>query len=222
MDVPPHLNKFRAQLGTLPDFVSYVRAVETRYGTGRARVLMRTSDISGFFDTGTPPPGHRYLILKSGSARVVDFRHFFAAASQSYCGQGTAGLFGTRTAASPGGAMMLGLLNEIKQCIDESVESLSHSASARKFVSRIDSCFSPEDLGSNRLGALFGRALLVAEAEARDRPVSLQLREFLGRYQPATAAEVRRVKQPSSGEQVVEALRAILAGVEGAVFSPAY
>lgn len=196
--IPPLVRKFAEELGTVDDFVNYLKTVEK----GKSSVAEVMKSLWGFFDT---PGRRRYVIVRRGGPGVIDFRHFFTAASESYVASGKAPIGGTR-----GDTVVLGLLNELGQCVDE--------LSKRQ----INSCFAREDLGSNRLGADFGRFVKARVAENSRKPVSEMFRDYLAQFGPETASSVSRVKMPGGGAVSLEALAAILLGVYDAMIPDAY
>ncbi|MEX0285127.1 MAG: peptidoglycan-binding protein [Paracoccaceae bacterium] len=124
------LKKFYGSLGSIGDFVNHLRELEMT----SSGIHETVGKLKGFSKTRG---GSRYYITTS-QPRVVDFQHFFAAFIQAYDGRMAFGF-----ARGPGNAMALGVALEISQCVRKALGS------------EIDSCFSPEDLGSNRLGAHF-------------------------------------------------------------------
>jgi hypothetical protein len=198
---PPNLTKFVQELGTIDDFVSHVAGLEASHRT--TTELMQA--LLNFFGTANKK---RYLLVKGDPVGVVDFRHFFAATVVSY--SGVPAKPGGRLGGSPGETVLLGVANEVQQCVGEAV--------AQKF----NSCFAAEDLGSNRLGAQFGEHVKVREAEASKQKVSQLLREYLLRVQPAAPDQVHAVKTASRWDIALETLAAIVAGIGDFLIPRAY
>jgi hypothetical protein len=95
----PKLKKFRSELGTAADFVEYFRQLEVTHRDTKA--LLETA--SRF---STTKGGARYLII-SQNPKIIDFRHFFAAASEAYSGS-MSKKAGVPIGGSRGEAMLLG------------------------------------------------------------------------------------------------------------------
>lgn len=200
---PPNLTKFVAELGTLDDFVRHVAALEATRSSNSA-VLAGLTD---FFGTA----GHkRYLLVKGDKVGVIDFRHFFAAATESYNSGQSRGKLGIALSGSPGQTVLLGVGNEIGQCVSEAL------------AWKLNSCFSQEDLGSNRLGAGFGEMVKIREAEADRRKISQLLREYLTRSQPLPPDKVNSIKTSGRWDVALEALAAIVAGIGDILVPRAY
>jgi hypothetical protein len=200
---PPNLAKFVAELGTLDDFVLHVAALETP-GKSTAAVL---SGLTDFFGTSG---SKRYLLVKGDKTGVVDFRHFFAAATESYNSGQSQGKLGIGLGGSPGRAVLLGVGNEIGQCVGEAIQW------------KLNSCFSPEDLGSNRLGAEFGELLKIREATAAKPKVSQLLREYFAKLQPVGPDNVNAIKTPGRWDLALETLVAVLGGIGDVLVPRAY
>ena len=199
---PPNLAKFVAELGTAEDFVQHVAGVEATRSS-RGDVLEGLSD---FFGTSG---GKRYLLVQGDKVGVIDFRHFFAAAGESYNSAKSA-KSGLKMGGSPGKAVLLGVGNEVAQCMSEAYEG------------KFNSCFSKEDLGSNRLGAEFGELVKVKEAEASTQKVSQLLRAYLAKSQPVGPDKVSSIKTAGRWDQALEALAAIVAGIGDILVPRAY
>ena len=168
--------------------------------------------------------GRRYLIVfKKDGPGVIDFMHFFAAMSEAFH---TTTPFNKDTllehalGGSEGGTLLLGVGLEITQCAQESWLSMMNQPK------KDPSCFSPEDLGSNALGAAFGEYLKKAYAENRQEPVSELLRKFLAGLNPAPPSMVQQIKLPSAGDIRLEAVAAVFFGLWSEITnflqSPAY
>jgi len=217
--VSPNVEKFVAELGTVDDFVNLAKAAEAKNPTDRL-AMMR--DLRWNFDQYSK--GKRYLIvLQKGGPGVIDFKHFFAAMSEA---------FHTTTplredtviehalGGSEGGTLLLGVGLEITQCAQEKWLSINNQPK------KDPSCFSPEDLGSNALGAAFGEWLKKAFAENRQEPVSALLRKYLAGLSPAPPSLVRQISLPSAGDVRLEAIAAVFYGLwselSNFLESPAY
>jgi hypothetical protein len=200
---PPNLSKFLGELGALEDFVRHVVVLEATRPTASA-VFAALTDFGG---TATRK---RYLLVKGDKVGVVDFRHFFAAAAESYNSSYSKPKIGVALGGNPGQTMLLGVGNELAQCFQEAV--------ARK----LNSCFSAEDLGTNRLGAEFGELVKVRESMAGGQRVSQLLREYLTRLKPAAPDQASSVSMSSGWEVAAEALTAILAGIGDIIIPRAY
>ena len=200
---PPNLSKFVSELGTLQDFVQHVAMLEASQKTTSA--LM--SGLIDFFGTSGRK---RYLLVEGDKVGVIDFRHFFAAATESYNSGQSIGKLGVSLGGTPGQAVLLGVGNEIGQCVSEAI--------ARK----MNSCFSSEDLGSNRLGAGFGEYIKVREAEASKQKVSQLLQEYVSKLQPVAPAKINSIKTSSRWDLALETLTAIAAGIGDFIVPRAY
>lgn len=206
----PNLARFSSAIGEMEDFIHHVKQLESvhrRFGD-----LMTSVHIADFGATGH---SRRFLLTKggslSGSGAIIDFRHFFAAASEAFAAgrsQGRPPLGGTR-----GDAVLLGLLFELTQCLDEATRS------------RLQSCFSREDLMSNRLGAEFGRTITIAESTRSKEPVSQLLRRYLVRLHPVSlGSELQPVikRLPSPVQVPFEGVVAMLIWLYDAAIPAAY
>ncbi len=194
---PKYIAKFAQQLGDVSDFVIYVRGLEK---SGKLGTL------SNFVATMPGAKGKRYLMLESG---VIDFRHFFAAMAQRTSGALSKSILGVG-ATNVGDTLMLGVLNEVKQCIGE--------AAAKK----MNSCFSKEDLHSNRLGADFGELLVIKRAERSVTPVANLLETFLKSKKPMPSSQVQKLRVQGDFEVVGEALSAVLRSISDFLIPSAY
>lgn len=135
-------------------------------------------------------PGQRYLFLSKGSVPILDGRHFFAAMCQELSGEmyfAITGHDGNRI-----NTLLLGIGNELNQCVQETM------------TKRFNSCFSPEDLGTNRMGYEF--AQLVRSSQLAQRPFQTTdlLRSYLGRFGPLSISELHRATQASGLDTVNE------------------
>lgn len=198
--IDAELKKFAGRLGAADAFVAHVAAVEGRHAS--------TSKVYAELSTFTQcVSGARYLLLKK-DPYVIDFRHFFAAAAESAAAslsKGTLPLGGTR-----GDTLLLGVLNELKQCLGEGLQS------------QMQSCFSREDLGSNRLGAEFGRRLKIATAERRNSKISAQLSMFLAGLEPQEPKAISQAAMPGSLHVAREGFVAIVITIIDALIPDAY
>ena len=123
----------------------------------------------------------RYLFLSRGSVPILDGRHFFAAMYQELTGE----MVNLKDWGDHRGyTLLMGVGNELKQCLDE--------ARARDF----NSCFSPEDLGSNRLGYLFARRVMKARHAGTSVNTPQMLRAVLEERSPVSVAKVHATKGP--------------------------
>jgi Putative peptidoglycan binding domain len=200
---PPNLSKFVAELGTLDDLVQHVRVLEAMNASPSAVM----NGVADFFGTAGRK---RYLLVQSDKVGVIDFRHFFAAATESYNSNQSMTKFGVRIGGSPGQAVLLGVGNEVGQCVGEGI------------ASKLNSCFAAEDLGSNRLGAGFGELLKVREAERRAPKINQLLREYIAKYQPLPPEKINLIKTAGRWDVALEALAGIVAGVGDILIPRAY
>jgi hypothetical protein len=200
---PPNLSKFVAELGAVDDFVQQVAVVEaTRNSTSAVM-----DGLTDFFGTSGRK---RYLLVKGDKVGVIDFRHFFAAASETYNSGRSVSAIGVPLGGNPGQTLLLGVGNELAQCVSEAI------------AWKLNSCFSAEDPGSNRLGAGFGEFVKTREAGATTQKVSQLLREYLKRYQPVPPDKVNSIKTSGRWDVALEALAAIVAGVGDILVPRAY
>lgn len=197
----PNLRKFRSAVGTVSDFVEHLHKLEKKHHSTR-EVLDAVSDFSATSN------GSRYL-LSSRNPHVIDFRHFFAAASEAYGGS-ISRRIGIPIGGTRGGALLLGVANELSQCIDEGLRL------------KLNSCFSREDLGSNRLGAEFGRSIAMAQSEAGRGLVHQQLQRFLNGIGAQPPKAIGNIQLPSRGNTGLESLGAIVIGLLDILVPDAY
>jgi hypothetical protein len=87
---------------------------------------------------------------------------------------------------------------------------------------KLNSCFSREDLGSNRLGASFGEMLARREAENSRLPVSQHLRSYLASLKPVSPEQVNRMKSPGGWHTVMETVAALASGLSDILIPRAY
>ncbi len=200
---PPKLDKFVKELGIAEDFVQHVFSRET---TARSRTELMDV-LAKFSQTSS---GRRYLLIEGDDAVVVDFRHFFALMAESYNSALSRKAFGVALGGNPGQAVLLGVANEIMQCMEEAV------------AKKLNSCFSQEDLGSNRLGAAFGELLTRRESESSRLSVSQHLRTYLASLKPVAPEQVNRMKGPGGWHSVMETLAALASGLGDLLISRAY
>lgn len=196
------VGKFLGEMGTMEDFVKHVADEERRHPDWAATLgtLMR------FFHTAR---GRRYLMIRNPEA-VVDFRHFFAAAAESFMAgmsrdRFTVGLGGTR-----GDTLLLGVINEVDQCLSEMDQA------------HFNSCFAREDLVSNRLGAEFGRALKIERSQRSTSTMATLLQRFLLVRQPVRATIVEHVTAPTRASVAKEGFIALFLGIYDLVVPDAY
>ena len=211
---------FDQHLGSASDFVSYVASLEQRHGPplsfeGTRVEVMKA--LSEFYTTGTPASA-RYLATASSDSPVVDFRHFFAAAALTYNKTLKKNLGSLLSQGTYGDTLLLGLANEIGQCAQE---YFPFDISKLKWKgATLNSCFSEEDLASNRLGALFGEELKQAVSDSEYSKTSAQLDSFLARLNPKDPEALRRdglnkLALADSEQTWKEVLHAVIAGLVG-------
>lgn len=189
--------KFLKNLGEAKDFVDFLYRVES---TEQFHQL-------GNFSEFMTPKGARYLLVKKGSTPVIDFRHFFAAMSQRLYGS----IYnGSQFFRESGMVLMLGIGNEISQCIDEALKA------------KLNSCFSSEDLASNRLGVEFADILLIKKSENSKRKMSEHLHVFLHDLRPLSPKEVSDLKSAGRGSNLTEIIRQVFTAIMEGVFPRAY
>ncbi len=188
-----YINKFTQQLGNASDFVNHVRLLEQRG---------QLNDLRQFPQSATAP---RYLMVVKGRVPVIDFKHFFAAMIQHLNGS-----FAPSMPSGEGGVLLLGILNEFAQCGQELIK-WEH-----------DSCFSREDLGSNRLGVEFAEILIIKQAERSSLSVANLLSLFLARLQPIPAREVSKLKLASRGTNLIEMASQLFTAIARGIIPNAY
>ncbi|UCF06526.1 MAG: peptidoglycan-binding protein [bacterium] len=196
-----NLKKFKSQLGTVADFANHLQKLELTFRDPKS--LLKA--VSNFTMTAN---GARYLLIGQ-DPRVIDFRHFFAAASEAYGGS-LSRKSKIPIGGSRGEALLLGVANEIGQCVDEGLKL------------KLNSCFSREDLGSNRLGAEFGRTLLIARSEANQMRVHQQLRVFLAKLAPKPPKAIGNTELPGPFSIVSESVTALVIGIIDVLIPDAY
>ncbi|XZE32451.1 peptidoglycan-binding domain-containing protein [Pirellulaceae bacterium SH501] len=200
VNAPDELQKFIPQLGTVSDFQKHIEQVWSASVMSRERFFSNTG-IKNFGQAiGT---NKRYLLVEGDPVAVVDFRHFFAAASLSYSNQRHDAPIG----GSDGKTELAGLGNELSQCISEGLES------------KMNSCFSREDLGSNRLGAAFGHKVRL---DQRETPVPQLFTEFIVTVKPLSPDRLSQVQLPSRWDLFLESLMAIVHGLDDLLIPEAY
>jgi len=198
-----NVTRFVAQLGTMENFIDHVHQLETRHRSD-VEVMTQLSDFTA------TAQNQRYLIIQRRSPGVIDFRHFFAAASEAHSAARSRRSPGIPLGGTRGDTLLLGVGNEVAQCVDEATRG------------QLNSCFAREDLGSNRLGAEFGRAVTIARAEGSRVPIHEMLRTYLRQFVPLSPRSVEQVRMPSNSGVVREALTAILLGVYDFLVHDAY
>lgn len=189
-----YAKKFVNQLGNPQDFVEHVKKLES---TNQMALLANFSGTQG---------GSRYLMVSKGSAPIIDFRHFFAAMSQR--------LHGTRINSplfkGEGAVLMLGLGNELYQCVDEVAKT------------KLNSCFSREDLGSNRLGVEFAEVVTIKRSENSRLSTAELLRLFLAKLEPIPASSVSQMKIAGYTDTLGEIIGQVFTGVVRFIIPKAY
>jgi hypothetical protein len=198
--VPANVKKFVGELGTVSEFVDIVRGLERQF---QRDPYYRLRVMQGLFKNGTSAAGNRYLIVRINSGPgVLDMPHFFTIASLSYSKStqplGTGG--GIEIGGTPGKAILMGVANEMVQCVTEAT------------AMELNSCFSKEDLASNRLGMRFAEKVLYLEKSNGRIPVSDLLDQFLNSLDPAPPSAIRQVKLQSNSDVLREAATAIVLG----------
>lgn len=200
---PPHLAKFVSQIGTLDEFVRHVAGLEA--GRHSNQTVMQ-----GLIDFAGTPTGARYLLVRGDTVGVIDFRHFFAAASEAYNSGLSRTQLGVGLGGNPGQTVLMGLGNELAQCFSETM------------AWKLNSCFSAEDLGSNRLGAGFGERVKVHEAERSGRKISELLASYITGLQPVGSEAVQSIKTAGRWDVALESLAALFAGIGDLLLPRAY
>jgi hypothetical protein len=192
-----NVQKFVSHLGNVEDFVEYFKTLEL---SPRAE---QATQLSNFFETRT---GKRYMIVSmSDGISVIDFRHFFAAMSFDALG---AQINGFTKGNSP--ILMLGIANELRQCLDEIPKW------------KINSCFSPEDLLSNRLGAEFAEILIMKNAERSKTSKSDLLKTFLYGLHPVPSDMILKLTLKSYSSNFKEIVRQVFSSFFNVLVSKAY
>lgn len=194
----PKTAKFVSRLGVVTDFVSHF-AIALEACNGNLGLTFKSDEVTDFFSTSS---GARYLLVKHDPVRVIDFRHFFAAAALAYNNAQDAPLGG-----SDGKAELVGVGNEIAQCLHEAVRL------------KINSCFSPEDLGSNRLGAEFAHKLRQSPVGQSPEKV---LADLLMALTPMLPHTIATAKLQNRWDLFLEALAGILHGLDDLFFPEAW
>ncbi|HKR05900.1 MAG TPA: hypothetical protein VJY62_14790 [Bacteroidia bacterium] len=185
-------DEFVKQLGNQIDFVKYVRDLE------------QSNNLNILSDFLKTPNNKRYLSVKNGPTKIVDFRHFFAAMMTTTQGRGG---FSRQTV---GNTLLLGVANELAQCTSE--------IKAKK----INSCFSNEDLGSNKLGADFGEILTIARAENSKETVANLLDRYLTKLQPLAVENKNKLEVNTNSSIIKQLVLAIIVGIEDNLIGKAY
>lgn len=139
----------------------------------------------------------RFMLVTGDSVGVIDFQHFFGAAWESYNRGLSKSAYGVGVGGGTGKTMLLGLGNEIAQC-------------ARP--SQMHSCFGQEDLGSNRLGAVFGDVIKRQESQQPSFLLSSALRQYLSKLRPLHPNLANKIRMQSNWKVAKEALIAVAAG----------
>lgn len=150
---------------------------------------------------------NRYLIVTAGPTRIVDFRHFSAAMLLVLEG------YAVLPRLPAGGALMAGVANELIQCVGEGYAALRLKQQAK-------SCFSNEDLGSNRMGVQFGELVQQARVEKREDTVASLLDRYLSRFLPLSDVKLGKLQLNAGSAVAREMLLAVVLGLRE--LSPAY
>jgi hypothetical protein len=203
VSAPPNLKKFVSQLGTIDDFVVHVERLSRKHKSTTAVM----DELSNFSQTTS---GARYLLVKKDPVGVIDFRHFFAAAAESYSSSVSKKVVGVSLGGTEGQAVLLGVTNEIRQCIGEAV------------AVKLNSCFAREDLGSNRLGAAWGELVKRRESEASKLQMHQLLRQHLAKEKPILPQHAKKAKVAGRWDVFVEGIAALFSGISDILVPPAY
>jgi hypothetical protein len=223
------LNEISSKIGDVADFVNYVRAIEESIpcSTDRTADFLKAMTSDGLDDfsstkSATSKRSVRYLALQEGNANLVDFRHFFRAAVITYSPEKLpANVKLVAGGGTYGSTLLLGLGNEVGQCVQELWEGASFKAGFMgvhfEYQNKLNSCFGPEDLGSNRLGASFASKVKESVKAQKFTPVYEQLESFLSALSPVPASEVvadaSRIQLANSATTRSEAIHAFLWGI---------
>ncbi len=209
------LKEFSSMRGSAIHFVNYVKSLESRSVHTAEDAALLDAEVfrilSKSSHTGNPHFS-RYLLTSTSTAPVIDFMHFFAAAALSYNGthKGVSKPIATGTV---GNTLLLGLANELAQCLIESIPDVFKKENTR------ESCFSNEDLVSNRVGATFGLLVKRLRTAKSTKSLSKALHEYLAELKPIdlVAGERLALKTKDLGDvsQLKESFTAILAGMIG-------
>lgn len=186
--------EFIQQLGNQNDFVTYVRILEQ---TNKLEEELS----KGFVKTSS---GKRYLFVRNGPTKIIDFRHFFAAMLLSTRG------YGGYARKTIGGTLLFGVANELKQCAEE------------MYARKINSCFSNEDLGSNRLGAEFGEIITIARSENSKESIASMLDRYLIKLDPLSSSEHSKLQLNSNSDILKQLVLAVMIGIKDSIISKAY
>lgn len=135
----------------------------------------------------------RYLMVKNGQVPIIDFRHFFAFMGQRLYGA----LIDNPIFQDEATVSMIGILGELVQCWDE--------FRAEKYKS----CFSPEDLGSNRLGIDFADCVIDQRSQNPKIAIASLLSIYLAKLEPIPAASVHELKAASVLTNFPEVVRQV-------------
>ena len=192
------LREFLKELVSLEEIVGYVAGLE-KEKSGSVDDVMKTLADPHWWGI---PAGEgsqsfkRYLVVRSKGVGVLDMKHFFAAMVEAYGGFKWRQMTGLPLPGSEARALFLGLMVEAVQC-----------------AQRSPSCFSAEDLVSNRLGARLGAGLKWTLGSRRSGGLHQEIESFLAGLQPIPASEVKAIRVQSSGRVTLEAISAFLRGV---------
>lgn len=197
------IKEFIKYLGEINDFVSYIKVLEKPEEWNKLKNSYTGGE--GFSKT---PNNKRYLAVKNGPTKIIDFRHFFAS---MYLTSDGAFNFSTK---SVGGTLLLGVGQEIKQCFSETGKSIKETWVSESLQYKINSCFSNEDLGSNRLGAQFGEIILKSRSINSKETLASMLFRFLIKLEPLTVSDISKLQINSSKDNIAELVIALIVGVK--------
>lgn len=207
-----YIIKFVSRLGVVDDFVRHVEYLE------------RTDSIHTLSNFQGTESNCIYMLVKKGG--VVDFKHFFAAMTTSLTGrdfplkESVKKMFPTlhsslSSAKSEGNVLLFGLLNELKQCSVELRENYGD-------VSKLETCFSKEDMYSNRLGASFAESIIISTSENSFSNISTSLKAFLDELGPLSKHKIDTVKLSSTSENLLESAYALFKSLSDSLIPSAY
>jgi len=183
------MQKFTTYLGSERDFILLASRLEAKSkSTGDTLQKLREH----FKKVSVK----RFMLVTGDDVGVIDFQHLFGAAWESYNSGISRSNHGVGLGGSPGNSMLLGLGNEIVQCVKPSQRH---------------SCFGKEDLGSNRLGAKFGESIKRLESSPGFK-FSFALQKFLTGLRPLHPNLANKISLPSNWQVAKEAFIAIGAG----------
>ena len=193
--------KFAYSIGSADDFVQHLRILEAK------------NNLSNLSNFGSTNSGGRYLLVAKGSTPVIDFRHFFAAMSQRLSGGVTEKFWSVKfknTFRSESGVLLLGVVNEISQCIDETAKL------------KLESCFAFEDLASNRLGVEFAEMVIRYQSNNAKINHGDLLKIFLANLDPLPASRLADIKVNIAKSVLLELVGQTFQMLSNSVFPKAY